>query len=57
MNRQAALTVLTYREQLMQCSRVSFDFTLLRFMLRALVRALRGERFDRRLVALLAKRL
>jgi glycosyltransferase involved in cell wall biosynthesis len=57
MNRQAALTVLTYREQLLQRCRATFDFTLLRFMLRAIVKALRGQPLDRRLIGLLARRL
>ncbi len=57
MNRQAALTVLTYRERLLRHSRISYDFTLLRFMLRGFVRSLRGEPLDRRLIQLLALRL
>lgn len=57
MNRQAALTVLSLREQLQPYSRFIYNFTLLRFMYRAIVHAIRGQRLDRRLIHLLALRL
>jgi len=57
MNRQAALTVLIYRDQLLRACGGTFRFTLIRFMVRAVVQTLRGQKLDRRLIGLLARRL